>query len=120
MWFDTNFIEFPYYIIGIRRIPRKISPSLTFLAGETISDLPDSVLDAPEVQAAMGKALTKNPAERYQRIDDMGVDLKAMRKTLRGDAKKSPFFRAGAPIVKPRVLSADELARVEAARDAAG
>jgi hypothetical protein len=39
---------------------------------------------------------------------------------LRGDAKRSPFFRAGAPIAKPHVWSTDELARVEAARDTAG
>lgn len=39
---------------------------------------------------------------------------------LRGDHKRSPFFDAesGAPRAKPRVLTAEELAAVEAARDA--
>ncbi|MGH7896503.1 MAG: DUF6151 family protein [Candidatus Binatia bacterium] len=38
---------------------------------------------------------------------------------LRGDHVRSPFFdpRSGAPITPPRVLSAEELAAVEAARD---
>lgn len=38
---------------------------------------------------------------------------------LRGDQARSPFFdAAGAPIVEPHVLSEEELARVEATRDA--
>ena len=41
---------------------------------------------------------------------------------LRGDHQRSPFFdpASGAPIVVPRVLSADELAEAERARDAFG
>jgi hypothetical protein len=39
---------------------------------------------------------------------------------LRGDHKRSPFFDpdTGAPCVTPRVLSTEELQKVEAARDA--
>lgn len=43
--------------IGMRRVPRKICPSLSVGAMETVKDLPDSVLDAPEIKAAMGKTL---------------------------------------------------------------
>src|SRR5262245_29996106 len=44
----------------------------------------------------------------------------ALRARLRGDATRSPFFAAsGAPVVAPRVLGAEELSRVEAARDGA-
>ncbi len=43
--------------------------------------------DVPiELERIVSKMMAKNPDERYQSIDDVRVDLKAMRKTLRGES----------------------------------
>jgi len=42
-----------------------------------------------EIDRVVGKALAKDPAERYQSVDDMLVDLRALRKSVSGDAPRS-------------------------------
>jgi hypothetical protein len=41
--------------LAARRLPRMFPTSITFLAGETISNLPNEVLDVPAVQAAVAR-----------------------------------------------------------------
>ena len=44
-----------------------------------------------ELERIINKALTKNPDERYQHVDDLMVDIEILRKSIESDEKEEPF-----------------------------
>jgi serine/threonine-protein kinase len=76
------------------------------IAYSIVNQDPDPISSAdypipPALQNVVGKALMKNPAERYQHIEDMLVDLKALKQELDSDAFTSPPARPPGPSKRP-------------------
>src|SRR5262245_38445449 len=80
--------------------------AIQFAAPEPVTALRSGL--PTELDWIIGKCLAKNPAERYQHMDDLIVDLSTLRKKLEsGDGLRS----SGPGGVSSRVLSASTGAR---------
>ena len=86
--------------------------------GVSVDDLLGPVRYRGNARFARGDRATLDAHARLPLSYWVRVSVKVLRWRLRGDGARSPFFSAsGGPVVEPRVLSPDELHRVEMLRD---